>query len=357
MEFIHDLIAAIGAVLNSIPQGLLAMSLGFAAFPTAFGYIVGSLGIYLTSSVVPISFQAESLAMIKNVSNDKNERVSIVLISGILVSIFSVLGISTHIVEYAGETIISAMMAGVGLMLLNLSLDIFKEDKLVGLVSIVSAVTTYLLTDSNLIYTIIISLLLGSVVANWTSNPEDGVKDIPSNKLIYKRPVINAKVIRGGLALTFLTIGTNIAYGSVTAGLAGVEYNLESLGIYTGLANIVSSLFGGAPLQTIISTTGSAPRPVFSAILLMIIMTVVLAFKLLPRIGKYLSGQSIAGFLFVLGVFITIPENASIAFSGESIENNIIAGVAMSITAISDPFIGLVSGILLKVLFSIGIGI
>ncbi len=51
MEFLQDLIAAIGAVLNSIPQGLLAMSLGFASFPTAFGYIIGAIGIYLTNNL------------------------------------------------------------------------------------------------------------------------------------------------------------------------------------------------------------------------------------------------------------------------------------------------------------------
>ena len=52
MEYLQDLLAAIGVVLNGIPQGLLAMSFGFASVPTALGFIVGAvvatLVIYLT---------------------------------------------------------------------------------------------------------------------------------------------------------------------------------------------------------------------------------------------------------------------------------------------------------------------
>ena len=35
MEFLQDILAAIGVVLNGIPQGLLALSMGFASVPTA----------------------------------------------------------------------------------------------------------------------------------------------------------------------------------------------------------------------------------------------------------------------------------------------------------------------------------
>ena len=33
--YMTDLLAAVAVVLNGVPQGLLALSLGFAAFPTA----------------------------------------------------------------------------------------------------------------------------------------------------------------------------------------------------------------------------------------------------------------------------------------------------------------------------------
>ena len=38
MEFLQDILAAIGVVLNGIPQGLLALSMGFASVPTALGF-------------------------------------------------------------------------------------------------------------------------------------------------------------------------------------------------------------------------------------------------------------------------------------------------------------------------------
>ena len=36
MHWFADLIAAIGVVLNGIPQGIMALSLGFAVFPALY---------------------------------------------------------------------------------------------------------------------------------------------------------------------------------------------------------------------------------------------------------------------------------------------------------------------------------
>lgn len=40
---INDILAALGVVLNGIPQALLAASYGFASVPTAFGFIIGAV--------------------------------------------------------------------------------------------------------------------------------------------------------------------------------------------------------------------------------------------------------------------------------------------------------------------------
>ena len=53
MEFLQDILAAIGVVLNGIPQGLLALSMGFASVPTALGFGVGVIGCLLLGSVAP----------------------------------------------------------------------------------------------------------------------------------------------------------------------------------------------------------------------------------------------------------------------------------------------------------------
>ena len=63
MEFLQDILAAIGVVLNGIPQGLLALSMGFASVPTALGFGVGVIGCLLLGSVAPISFQAETIVL------------------------------------------------------------------------------------------------------------------------------------------------------------------------------------------------------------------------------------------------------------------------------------------------------
>lgn len=55
-----DLLAVFGVVLNALPQGLLALSFGFAAVPTAMAFFIGALGNVITGNVAPISFQAEN---------------------------------------------------------------------------------------------------------------------------------------------------------------------------------------------------------------------------------------------------------------------------------------------------------
>ena len=39
-----DLLAIIGVVLNGLPQGLLALTFGFASVPTALAFFVGEIG-------------------------------------------------------------------------------------------------------------------------------------------------------------------------------------------------------------------------------------------------------------------------------------------------------------------------
>ena len=43
LEILQDILAAIGVVLNGIPQGLLALTYGFASVPTAIGFAVGAV--------------------------------------------------------------------------------------------------------------------------------------------------------------------------------------------------------------------------------------------------------------------------------------------------------------------------
>lgn len=359
---IQDILAAIGVVLNGIPQALLAISYGFASVPTGLGFIVGAVACVALGSAIPISFQAETIVLAGNMGKNIRERLSMIFFAGIALAILGATGMLTAIVNFAGDTIISAMMAGVGIMLAKISLGMAKEDRLVGFVSMAVALVVYFFLGQNLVYTIILSLVAASVAAKVAGKDIGGgvthLMKEKAGRLSLQKPVFNFSVLRGTLALGCLTIGANIAFGTITGSMtASGTANIDHLTVYSGIADSLSALFGGAPVESIISATGSAPHPVMSGVLMMVIMAAILFAGLLPKIGKYVPSQSIAGFLFVLGAVVTVPGNAAAAFGGAEAGGNVIAGVTMVVTSATDPFFGMLAGIILKLLFHMGIGL
>ena len=359
MEFLQDILAAIGVVLNGIPQGLLALSMGFASVPTAPGFGVGVIGCLLLGSVAPISFQAETIVLAGTMGKNMRERLSMVFFAGVTMAALGACGLLTAIVNFAGETVLNAMMAGVGLVLTKLALGMMKENKLVGITSVVTAVLVYFFLGQNLVYTIVISLVVSSAAAKLAGQDIGGGVGTAEKmgRLKLEKPIFNLSVLRGALALACLTVGANIAFGSITGGIAGASQNVDHLTIYSGLADAVSALFGGAPVEAIISATAGAPHPVTAGVLMMGIMAVILFCGLLPKIGKYVPSQSIAGFLLILGAVVTVPGNAAAAFAGTGAGDTIVAGVTMGVTAFTDPFFGMLAGTALKLLFGAGLGL
>lgn len=53
-ELLQDILAIISVVLNGLPQGLLALSFGFASIPTAFAFFTGAIGNAVTGCVAPM---------------------------------------------------------------------------------------------------------------------------------------------------------------------------------------------------------------------------------------------------------------------------------------------------------------
>ena len=359
MEFLQDILAAIGVVLNGIPQGLLALSMGFASVPTALGFGVGVIGCLLLGSVAPISFQAETIVLAGTMGKNMRERLSMVFFAGVTMAALGACGLLTAIVNFAGETVLNAMMAGVGLVLTKLALGMMKENKLVGITSVVTAVLVYFFLGQNLVYTIVISLVVSSAAAKLAGQDIGGGVGTAEKmgRLKLEKPIFNLSVLRGALALACLTVGANIAFGSITGGIAGASQNVDHLTIYSGLADAVSALFGGAPVEAIISATAGAPHPVTAGVLMMGIMAGILFCGLLPKIGKYVPSQSIAGFLLILGAVVTVPGNAAAAFAGTGAGDTIVAGVTMGVTAFTDPFFGMLAGTALKLLFGAGLGL
>lgn len=359
LEFIQNLLAALATVLNGVVQGLLGLSLGFASVPTGLAFIVGAAACGITGSVVPVSFQAETIVLAGQIGKEKRERISMIIFAALLTMLLGITGFMSWLVEYSGTTILNAMMAGVGFMLAKVALDYRKSNKLVTFVSLVTALLVYFIMPGNLVWVVTISMAVSTIAYHLQKEKKE--LDIPQEKAFsFKlvKPDFNLKILRGALALSCMTIGGNIAYGSVTSSMAeGSTLKVNELTIYSGLADVVSSIFGGMSLEAIISATATAPHAVFAAVLMQVIMAAILLFGLLPKLGKYVPAESISGFLFVLGAFVAFPLNAQAAFNGTEPGAPIIAAVTMIITGIFDPFSGIVAGLLLRAVFSFGIGL
>ena len=351
MHWFADLIAAIGVVLNGIPQGIMALSLGFAVFPTTFSFLLVCAINFIFNSVAPVSFQAESLALTGNLGRNTKEYTSIIFGGSIIMAIIGLTGTLTKIVGILGNYIITGMMAGVGIMLAKIALEMARNNQksFTGWVSIAIAVVTYLISN-DLVWTICLSVIGSSLYAVFGEHYRN---ELPANvtmrRFIFTKPTFNPRIVRGALSLACLNIGANLSYGLITGQMTGIKPNPVNLNLLTtsqALADMGTSLLGGAPVETIISATASAPEPVIAGCLMMLIMAVILFAGWLPKIGKYVPSSSIAGFLLVLGMFVTFPENAATALAGKE---QLIAATTMIITALVDPFVGLLSGGLLKV--------
>jgi adenine/guanine/hypoxanthine permease len=355
---IEDLLAALGVIINGLPQGLLALTFGFASVPTAAGFIVGAIGCGILGIVAPISFQAETITLVGTMGRNIQEKLSMVFWEGSLLLVIGLLGVFSKIVNFIGPVITNGMMAGVGIILAKVAVDMTRRSPLIGGISIATALLTYYIAPNpatKLVFTIVISVLAATLACIMTKRHVELSYDESREKFIFQKPIINANVIRGTLGIVTLNIGANIAFGNITAQtIAKTDVNLDHLTIISSLADMASSLFGGGPVQAIISATGAAPHPYLAAILMMGLMAIILLSKLLPRVGKYVPNESIAGFLLVLGAIVTVPVNASLALaSGVGTPDSIIGGVTMAVTAITDPFVGMVAGLLVKLMITL----
>ncbi|MCT0197016.1 NCS2 family permease [Lactobacillus helveticus] len=351
MHWLADLMAAIGVVLNGIPQGIMAMGLGFAVFPTTFSFLLVAALNFLFHSVAPVSFQAESLALTGSLGRDTSEFTSIIFGGSVIMAIIGFTGMLPQIVYLLGNHIITAMMAGVGIMLAKIALNMSRthQKSLAGWVSIAVAVITYLISH-DLVWTICLSVILSSLYAVLVEHYHAELPAIvTARKFVLTKPHFNQRVLRGALSLACLNIGANLSYGLITGQMTGIKPNPVNLNLLTSsqaLADMGTSLLGGAPVETIISATASAPEPVIAGCLMMLIMAVILFSGWLPKIGRFVPSASIAGFLFVLGVFVTFPENATAALAGKE---QLAATATMLLTALVDPFVGLLAGGFLKI--------
>ena len=344
-----DLLAVIGVVLNGLPQGLLALTFGFASIPTAMAFFVGAVGNTVTQSVAPISFQAETITYAGTAGKNRSERCAMIFIGGVIMALIGAFGLLTRIVDFVGEDIAFGMMAGVGIILTKAALDMVKKDAVSGGVSLAAALITYYFTrnsSNTLVYTIVVSVVASCIASAVFKKNKDNIV-VVDDKFIRQKFTINSSVILGALGMVCLNIGSNISFGSITASMAtSGNYNVDHLTVISSLADMASSFFGGAPVESIISATASAPHPVWAGVIMMLVIGLILIFGLLPKISKYVPASSIAGFLLVLGIFKTVAVDAPGALAA----NPAVGGTALVVTAVTNPFLGMLAGVIARFL-------
>ena len=157
----ENILTAIAVVINGIPQGILALTFGFAAFPTAIAFVIGIIGSAVFMSVATISFQAETITLAGTLGKNMKERLSLIFWGAALLLIPSLLGMNEALVDFIGPLVVTSMMAGVGIMLANVSVDLFKSEKWTGGVSVISALLVWFWTK-DLAQTIIWSVIIST---------------------------------------------------------------------------------------------------------------------------------------------------------------------------------------------------
>ena len=343
------LLAVVAVIINGVPQLLYAQARGFAIKPAGFAYLIGAFGNMLTGSVTPISSQAETIT-VASVNKNLRNNVSSILLAAVLMVIIGLCG-------------------GVSLMLAGVTFDMFGQEKRTTIVSVVSALIAYMvfLNDGNkVVWTIFISVAVSTLDflflqkrrVDMSTLVEEGreAAEMSNEWRFWKKeywadfklikPTFNAKVLMGALSIMMLNIGANISFGGITASIAGSTQNYDHLSIINALADVPSALFGGPPIEAIISGTAGAPWPVACGVVFMLVTGILILTGLISRLGKYLPAQSISGFLFVIGLLMTFAPNLT---SVAAADGSMSGYIALGVTAWSkNPFLGMVAGIIVK---------
>jgi AGZA family xanthine/uracil permease-like MFS transporter len=357
------LLAVFFVVVNGATQLFYAQSLGYRLKPTGFAYFVGAVGNLFTGSVVPISGQAETITMSGLIKN-LNVRVGALLIASAVGIFLGATGSLSRIVDFSGTTVISGMMAGVGLILAMVGVSLAKQELRTGIISIVSAVGVWILSH-DVVYTIAVSVSLSSLDYGILQKRRVDLGDVAKNAGIdaestnwrfwtkdywrdFKviKPQFTFAALMGGLGFICLNIGSNISFGNITASIARAEPKLNELSLINSLADIPSILFGGMPIEAIISGTAGAPWPVAAGIVMMAVSGALLLTGLMTKIGRYVPSQSIAGFLLIIGFSLTLVPNLSAVAASESPLEGIVAASVTMLT--NNAFIGMAAGIIVK---------
>jgi len=354
-----DFLVAFFSLFDVISGAVLALSYGFYMFPSAIGYATGAIGGLLTKSATPVSFMYESMVLSWSQSKSLRDRISMILLAAFLTGALGLFGLPEIIVHSIGIEVFLGMLAGVGLYLAKVGFEIARLDFKIGLPCMIVAIITQLFFN-DLVTTVSISISLG-ILLNFIYEKnisKKGAKEykIPKYKswkeMVKKELkiipwVLNKKVLIGALALSTLTIGGNIAYIAANSEISHTTPTYNSSTVISGVTDFASSLFGGANMELIVSPTAAAPHAAASAVIFMVLATLLLATGFIHKIAHRIPLSAMGGYLFVIGAIIILPYNAVDALQKGSPS---VVALTITFTFLTNPFYGIIAGTIAKLL-------
>lgn len=369
---IPSVLAALGMTADGVAEGLYAIRHGFSARVAAVGFAIGAVIVWFANAATPLTFTVESIAVATRTVKERPLIFYVVALSAIPSIVLGVTGLYSQLVELLNPSVIAGTIGGVGIILTGVGVDYLKQRPLVAGGSTLVGFTAYLLTE-DLVLVIIAGVATGTALHHLlpdrfqklgsgageddgaaAEGSEEGGKegggDESSEKGSFRpipfewRRMVSRPVLVGAFAVFALRTGAVVSYDTVNANLAGQDPTLDSVTFMAGLGSLASSVLGGPPLETTPAPMAATPEPVLSTALYMALMAGVCALALVRRVGTFVPLQAIAGFLIVLGIPVIIPEQLPTA-----LESPIPGGTALAITALTNPFYGIVAGELVAI--------
>jgi len=362
---LRDILVALMTCLDAASGAVLAAVYGFSLVASGFGFLVGAIGVLAWGLATPLSFQQEGIVLAGTLGTNKLERISIVIGAAILTGLIGLFGLPERIVNAVGPGVFHGMLAGVGVYLFLVAFDLAKANWLIGLPAILVAWLVQLWTD-DLVWAITASIPVGMILGyllkvtpveeqeaeteeeNATSgNATSFSLPVVGTLQIYRPSFLNLTVVRGLLACSMLTIGGNIAYSAINAQTAEIEaakYNVIT--VLSGVADLFSTLFGGASMEVIVSATAAAPHATVAGFLFMAIFGILLLVGVVRRFARYVPLSATGGYLSVIGIYYALQYNLLDAFDKGG--SPLVVAITLGVTAARDPFTGMVAGLLVK---------
>lgn len=361
-----SIIAALGMTADGVAEGLYAARHRFTARAAGVAYAIGALVAWLAGAVTPITFTVESITVATRTVQTRPQILYVVVLSAIPSVLLGLFGLYSEFIDLLNPSVISGVIAGVGIILAGVGVEYVRERPVTAGSSILAGFVLYLLTG-NLVLVIVAAVAAGTLAARLlptrfrprVHEPEEGGDDGADGEAapdglellpLKWQELLARPVLIGAFSVFALRTGAVVSYDTVNAEIADASTHFDAVTLMAGLGSLASGLLGGPPVETTPAPMAAAPMPVFSTVLFMALMVGVTLLGLVGRLGRYFPLQAIAGFLVVLGVPVVLPENIPMAM-----EDPVPGATALAITALSNPFYGILAGELVAVAMDLGL--